>query len=71
MSPVNVEIVRRSDADRFVVLPKRWMVERTIAWLDRCRRLAKDWQRLNHDALAFLQWASVQLMLPKPGQAKT
>ncbi len=39
---INVEIVKRSDAGRFVVLPKRWIVERTIAWLNRCRRLAKD-----------------------------
>ena len=37
------EIVRRSDrAKGFVVLPKRWIVERTIGWLGRCRRLAKD-----------------------------
>ena len=63
--PVNIEIVRRSDAGRFVVLPKRWIVERTIAWLDRCRCLAKDWERLNHNALAFLQWASVRLMVRK------
>jgi len=34
---VNVEIVKRSDVGRFVVLPKRWIVERTIAWLNRCR----------------------------------
>ena len=62
---VNVEIVKRSDAGRFVVLPKRWIVERTIAWLNRCRRLAKDWERLNRNALAFLRWASVRLMLRK------
>jgi len=36
-----------------VVLPKRWIVERTIAWLNRCRRLAKDWENLNRKALAF------------------
>ena len=42
---VNVEIVRRGDqAKAFVVLPKRWIVERTFAWIGRCRRLAKDWQ---------------------------
>ena len=43
---VNVEIVRRCDAGKFVVLPKRWIVERTIAWLNRCRRLSKDWECL-------------------------
>jgi len=43
---VNLEIVKRSDqAKGFVVLPKRWIVERTIAWLNRCRRLAKDWEQ--------------------------
>ena len=40
---VNVEIVRRCDTGKFVMLPKRWIVEWTIAWLNRCRRLAKDW----------------------------
>ena len=63
--PVNVEIVKRSDIGRFVVLPKRWIVERTIAWLNRCRRLAKDWERLNCNALAFLRWASIRLMMRK------
>lgn len=62
---VNVEIVKRSEVGRFVVLPKRWIVERTIAWLNRCRRLAKDWERLNRSGLAFLHWASVRLMLRK------
>ena len=62
---VNVEIVKRSDLHRFVVLPKRWIVERTIAWLNRCRRLAKDWECLNRSGLAFLRWASVRLMLRK------
>jgi hypothetical protein len=45
-----------------VQLPKRWIVERTIAWLNRCRRLAKDWENLNRNALAFLKLASVRLM---------
>jgi transposase len=62
---VNIEIVKRSDVGQFVVLPKRWIVERTIGWLNRCRRLAKDWECLNSNALAFLRWASVRLMVRK------
>ena len=59
-------IVKRSDKVKgFVVLPKRWIVERTIAWLNRCRRLAKDWENLNRNALAFLKLASIRLMLRK------
>jgi len=46
-------------------LPKRWIVERTIAWLNRCRRLAKDWENLNRNALAFLKLASIRFMLRK------
>ena len=66
MARLNVEIVKRSDhAKGFVVLPKRWVVERTFAWLGRCRRLAKDWENLNRKALAFLRLASIRLMLRK------
>ena len=63
---LDVEIVRRIGAAQgFVVLPKRWVVERTIAWLNRCRRLAKDWERFNRKALAFLRLASIRLMTRK------
>ena len=63
---LHIEIVKRSDrAKRFVILPKRWIVERSIAWLSRCRRLAKDWENLNRTALAFLHFASIRLMLRK------
>lgn len=63
---LNVEIVKRSDrAKGFVVLSKRWIVERTLAWLNRCRRLAKDWENRNRKALAFLHLASIRLMLRK------
>ena len=61
---VNVEIVKRSDRARgFVVLPKRWIVERTFVWLGRCRRLARDWECLNAKALAFLKLASIRLVI--------
>ena len=63
---LGTEIVRRCDRARgFVALPKRWIVERSIAWLGRCRRLAKDWENRNHSALAFLRLASIRLMLRK------
>jgi transposase len=48
-----------------VVLPQRWIVERTIAWLNRCRRFAKDWEILNRKALAFLRLAMIRIMLRK------
>ena len=63
---LEIEIVKRSDlAKGFVVQPKRWIVERTIGWLNRCRRLAKDWECLNRRGLAFLELASIRLMLRK------
>ena len=66
MRQVEAAIVKQSDAAKgFAVLPKRWIVERTIAWLNRCRRLAKDWECLNRRALAFLHLASIRLMLRK------
>ena len=66
LTRLKTEIVKRSDKVKgFVVLPKRWIVERTIAWLNRCRRLAKDWENLNRNALAFLKLASIRLMLRK------
>jgi transposase len=66
LAQVNIEIVKRSDyAKGFVVLPRRWVVERTFAWLGRCRRLAKDWENLNRRARAFLRLASIRLMLRK------
>jgi transposase len=71
MTQVDVEIVKRSDqAKAFIVLPKRWVVERTFAWLNRCRRLAKDWECLNRKARAFLLLASVRLMLRRLARSK-
>ena len=66
MPSLMIEIVKRSDrAKGFVVEPMRWIVERTIGWLGRCPRLAKDWENRNHNALAFLRLASIRLMLRK------
>jgi transposase len=58
-----LEIVRRTDAaNGFVLLPRRWVVERTIAWLNRNRRLAKDFEATIESALAWLLIASVKLL---------
>ena len=60
------EIVTRSDQRKgFVVLPKRWIVERTLAWRNRCRRLAKDFEHRTRHAAAFVYLASIRLMVRK------
>ena len=64
MPQLKVEIVKRCDqAKGFKVVPKRWVVERTFAWLGRCRRLTKDFEKRTCNALAFLRLASIRLML--------
>jgi len=63
---LSVTIVKRSDtANGFEVLPRRWVVERTIGWLNRRRRLAKDFENLTAMAVAFISLASIRLMLRK------
>ena len=58
-----VEIIKRSDAAKgFEVLPRRWVVERTFAWLGRNRRLAKDFEQTIASATAWIFIASVQLL---------
>jgi transposase len=58
-----LEIVRRCDAAKgFQLLPRRWVVERTIAWLNRNRRLAKDFEATIESAQAWLMIASVKLL---------
>jgi transposase len=61
---IPLEIVKRSDTvTGFLVLPKRWIVERTYGWLGRCRRLAKDYENLTRSHLAFVTLAMIRLML--------
>ena len=58
-----LQIIKRSDrAKGFELLPRRWVVERTFAWLGRNRRLAKDFERTIESATAWLYLASIQLM---------
>lgn len=60
----DLEIVRRSDgAKGFEVLPKRWIVERTFGWLNRYRRLSKDYERFPATTENFIYLAMINLML--------
>ena len=58
-----LEIVKRSDLHRFVVLPRRWIVERTLAWVSRNRRLCRDYERHTRKAAAFVRLAMIRIML--------
>ena len=61
---IPLEIVKRSDAIKgFVLLPKRWIVERTYGWLGRCRRLAKDYENVTRSHVGFIILAMIRLML--------
>lgn len=59
-----IEIIKRSDtATGFEVLPRRWVVERTFAWLGRCRRLAKDWEKTIASAIAWALIAHIRIVI--------
>jgi putative transposase len=58
-----IKIIKRSDtAKGFVVLPRRWVVERAFAWIGRCRRLAKDWEQSTSSATAWAYIANVRIL---------
>jgi transposase len=58
-----VEIVKRNELHKFIVLPKRWIVERTLAWISRNRRLARDFERYAPTVAAFVRLAMIRIML--------
>jgi putative transposase len=61
-----LEIVEKVEGQKgFVVLPRRWVVERTFAWLNRCRRLSKDYEHLPQTGEAFIYVAMIRLMVRK------
>lgn len=65
-----VEVVKRSESG-FVILPKRWIVERTFGWLNQNRRLSKDYELLPEVSEAMIQGAMIRLMLQRLGEVKT
>ncbi|MGH9072304.1 MAG: IS5 family transposase [Acidimicrobiales bacterium] len=60
---VDLEIVRKREGQRtFEVLPRRWVVERTLSWVVKCRRLVADYERKIEHSLAMVRWAMIGLM---------
>jgi transposase len=58
----NKNIHRGAAAKGFEAVPMRWIVERTIAWFNRCGRSIETWNNINYNALALLKLASIRLM---------
>jgi putative transposase len=60
-----LEIVRKKESNVFEVLPKRWIVERTIAWINNSRRMSKDYERYTDTSEAMIQLAAIRIMLKR------
>ena len=60
-----VEVVKRNELHKFVVLPKRWVVERSFAWLEKCRRLWKNCERKLQTSLQMIVVAFISLLLKR------
>lgn len=58
-----MQVVKRTEQHKFVVLPKRWIVERTLSWLGWSRRLSKDYELLPCNSEAFVKIAIIHLLL--------
>jgi len=63
--PCPIEIVKRTDAHTFRVLPRRWVVERTFGWLGRYRRLNRDYERMAQTGESMVYLAMIRLMLAR------
>ncbi|WP_031089098.1 IS5/IS1182 family transposase, partial [Streptomyces sp. NRRL S-15] len=60
---LTLQIVKRTDdMEGFVVLPRRWVVERTLSWLMQSRRLARDYETLTATSEAMIQWSMITRM---------
>jgi len=63
LSGAEVEVVKRNELHSFTVLPKRWIVERSFAWLDKCRRLWKNCERKLQNSFQMISLAFIRLLL--------
>ena len=65
LTGAEVEIAKRPELHKFVVMPKRWVVERTFGWLDKCRRLWKNCERLLTTTLNMVKLALLSVLLKR------
>ena len=65
ISNAEVEVVRRNELHKFVVLPKRWIVERSFGWLDKCRRLWKNCERKLQNSFQMVTLAFIRIILKR------
>ena len=63
LSGADVEVVKRNELHTFTVLPKRWIVERSFAWIDKCRRLWKNCERKLQNSFQMFSLAFIRLLL--------
>lgn len=63
ISGAEVEVVKRNELHNFAVLPKRWIVERSFGWLDKCRRLWKNCERLLQNSFQMFSLAFIRIIL--------
>ena len=65
ISNAEVEIVKRNELHTFSVIPKRWIVERSFGWIDKCRRLWKNCERLLHNSFQMFSLAFIRIILKR------
>ena len=65
ISNAEVEVVKRNELHTFVVLPKRWIVERSFGWLDKCRRLWKNCERKLQNSFQMVTLAFIRIILKR------
>lgn len=65
LTGADVEVVKRSELHKFAVIPKRWIVERSFGWLDRCRILWKNCERYLENTLNLVKLAFISILLKR------
>lgn len=65
ISNAEVEVVKRNELHAFAVLPKRWIVERSLGWLDKCRRLWKNCERKLKNSFQMVTIAFIRIILTR------